>query len=1039
LHNHDLIGGRPFATFAALAAAVALASFPGISTFPAWAASPATDGRPTTVAPGMPSSSIPGGFVEITPDRPLETDAAELLELRGTAATTWSLETSPDLLTPSGTHVLQLTGPVQITLDEVTLTAASAVVWITPERNSVSARQRVQIALIGNAELTQGSVSRSGPQLLVTASVRGDIRVIAPQRVNRDESNSLLYRAAASLRPESDFTTETLRSALLQRPTDTPTKREITTVDRGPVVRFRAQNIETVLTPEDKTAVILTGEVNVIQTQPDGSFVALSAQRAVLYTTAKSLTSLDPAAGENQLGDTAEAVYLEGDVRVVAVEGSRVNENSPTMSGLAEQRLAAERVYFNFADQQAVLTDAVLHTIEPGLRLPVVVRAQTLRQLSTNTYRGQNVEVSTSSFATPSYSLKAREMYIRPSAGPAGEPASQDSSLRFEAQDTTLRAYGVPFVYLPKVAGTVGEIPLRALSFESSDRFGTGFRSTWGLYDLTGQKRPENVDLRLQLDYLSDRGPAVGVDADYRGGFITDNTRDPWNFTGEVRSYLIRDGTPDDFGDFREPTPRSNELRGRFLWQHQHFFPEDWQAQIRVGYLSDTTFLEQYFEESYNNDLPYETALYLKRQRESEALTFLGSAQINDFVTTNELVAEQFFVERLPEASYRRIGESLLNDRLTLFSDNSVSRLRFNTSGDSLADQGLNDTNLSPGIPAIGSTGVDTDATYRADFRQEFNAPVTMGQFKVVPYAIARYTPYSDSPEITPDQEGGTQNRVYGAVGTRVNTAFWKIDDTAHSETFDIHRLRHVIEPSANVYASGTTVDRTDVFIYDEDVDGIHDISGANVALRQRWQTKRGGPGRWRNVDFVTLNVEGNAFYNQPDEDALRPNAFRGLFFGSSPESSIPRNSVNADATWRVSDATAIITDTEWNADESEIATAAIALVVRRDPRLSYYVGTRYIEELTSNISTVAASYQLTAKYTLGISQSYDFSDNENVSSGFSVIRRFDRFFAILRIYNDSVNDESGFRISIAPEGFGPTGPAGVGALANSVLGSDSR
>ena len=1003
---------------------------------------------PTSTPAATPAATnpLPASFLEITPDRPLDTAAVEQLDITGASATTWTIDSDPNLLTAAPVSVLQLTGPVTIKLDDVTLTAASAVIWITPERNSVAARQRVQIALIGNAELSQGSIARSGNQLLVSASVRGDIRVMASERVNRDESASLLYRAAASLRPQSDFTTEALKSALLQRPIDAPNRRELSAVDRGPVVRYRAKQVETVLTPEDKTAVILTGEVNVIQTQPDGAFIALTAQRAVLYTSAKDLTALGaaPAASaESQLDAGAEAVYLEGDVRVVSIAAPDRSQPGSQTSGMEEQRLRAERVYFDLQARQAVMTDAVLHTIEPNLGLPVVVRAQALRQLSANTYRGDNVEVSTSSFATPSYSLKAREIYIRPAGSdaqaPQADPASPSPTLTFEARDTTLRAYGLPVFYLPRVSGVAGEIPLRTVSFESSDKFGTGFKSTWGLYELAGQKRPQNIDLRLQVDYLSDRGPALGIDSDYRGGFITDNSRDPWNFTGEVRSYIIRDGTPDDLGEFRTPGLHDNELRGRFLWKHQHFFPDDWQAQIRAGYLSDTTFLEQYFEESYNNDLAYETSIYLKRQRESEAFTFLGTTQINDFPTVNEDVAEQFYVERLPEASYRRIGESLGDDRFTFFSDNSVSRLRFNRSGESLADQGLNDTTLSPGIPSIGSTGVSTEETYRADFRQELDYPITMGQFKVVPYAIGRHSSYSDSPEFTADQDGGTQHRVYAAVGTRVNTAFWKIDDTAKSETFDIHRLRHIIEPSANVYASGTTVDRTDVYIYDEEVDGIHDVGAANLALRQRWQTKRGGPGRWRNVDFLTLNVEGNAFFNQPRDEDLRPTAFRGLFFSSSPETSVPRNSVNTDATWRVSDATAIITDTEWNADESEIATTAIALVVRRDPRLTYYVGTRYIEELTSNIMTVAASYQLTAKYTLGVSQSYDFADSENVSTNFSVTRRFDRFYAILRVYNDSVNDESGFRISIAPEGFGSTGPAGLGSLANSIFNDESR
>jgi hypothetical protein len=42
-------------------------------------------------------------------------------------------------------------------------------------------------------------------------------------------------------------------------------------------------------------------------------------------------------------------------------------------------------------------------------------------------------------------------------------------------------------------------------------------------------------------------------------------------------------------------------------------------------------------------------------------------------------------------------------------------------------------------------------------------------------------------------------------------------------------------------------------------VDAINDISAASMGLRQRWQTKRGGPGNERSVDFFSLNV--NATY----------------------------------------------------------------------------------------------------------------------------------------------------------------------------------
>jgi len=63
-----------------------------------------------------------------------------------------------------------------------------------------------------------------------------------------------------------------------------------------------------------------------------------------------------------------------------------------------------------------------------------------------------------------------------------------------------------------------------------------------------------------------------------------------------------------------------------------------------------------------------------------------------------------------------------------------------------------------------------------------------------------------------------------------------------------------------NVFTSAQTLSRDHFFQYDEPIDEINDISAVQIALHQRWQTKRGGPGRWRSVDFFTLNVEANFF-----------------------------------------------------------------------------------------------------------------------------------------------------------------------------------
>ena len=302
-----------------------------------------------------------------------------------------------------------------------------------------------------------------------------------------------------------------------------------------------------------------------------------------------------------------------------------------------------------------------------------------------------------------------------------------------------------------------------------------------------------------------------------------------------------------------------------------------------------------------------------------------------------------------------------------------------------------------------------------------------------MPYVLGRYTGYTDSPEDDP------QSRVLGGVGARINTQFWKIDDAANSEFFDIHRVRHVIEPEINLFASAASVDRNDVYIYDDTIDGISDVSAASFFVRQRWQTKRGAPGLYRSVDYFTLNVGITGFANTPsepqdpdrvyfdrngnftDDDKLGPTsakAFRGVFFEATPEASIPRSNISGDTSWRVSDTTLVLGDANWNIEQQELATTAAGLLVGRGDRVTYYTGLRYIGSINSTIASFSTQYQLTPKYSVNFAVAIDLARDAK-GGNVNIIRHFDRFYAGVGAYYDQTERESGFNIIFYPEGFG--------------------
>ncbi len=378
---------------------------------------------------------------------------------------------------------------------------------------------------------------------------------------------------------------------------------------------------------------------------------------------------------------------------------------------------------------------------------------------------------------------------------------------------------------------------------------------------------------------------------------------------------------------------------------------------------------------------------------------------------------------------------------MTFFSANQIGAVKFKRSDKSLADLGFAAADVgrqSPGLPSYGQTGTPEDTTYRGDFRQEINWPFSLWRFKTVPYVIGRYSAWSES------LEGGSTDRLQVGGGVRLSTAFWKVDDLAQSDLFDIHRVRHVIEPTINVYGATSTRESSRLLIYEEQIENTHDTGALQIAMNNRWQTKRGGPGNWRSVDFLTLNLQGNFFFNQPDEKEIQPTDFRGLFFVSNPENSVPRSSFNIEYEWRISDNVAIPGVVQFNLDDGTLATASIGLNVRQDDRLSYYLGLRHIgievDRVVNGNTFVfdkqdllvfATQYQLTTNYRLGIAASYDLAQTRTNSSIVSLARRFDRFFVEVAFRVDAFQDDNAIFFNLWPEGMEPGGgtrniPAGL-------------
>lgn len=976
---------------------------------------------------------------------------SEFFQLNADTIESWNDGTTQFVVVP---------GPVSIQTERAKYAAKQAVIWFSKVDGSVLNRQRAEIALIGDAVIEQGAIKRSGDRLFASTIVGGPIRMTVKERKVVDPTDSPLFKQASEMRPLLLSAQQRADNVLIQRPwidassNESPTTRPITRALRpNPPVIFSASDVQTTTATQDgNIAVVLKGGVLLIQRRDNGDLIELRSQSAVLFTTVKDFNQLQ-GGSINRLQDAISSAYLEGDVRINYTRNAGIRANLPP----SEQRLEAERVYYEFASDRAVLTDVVLQATDPRVPVPVTMRANTVKQLALGEYKTEGGVLTTSQFATPSYSVNSTKAYVR--QYDAGDRFG--TRTEFTADNATFRAFGLPVFWLPRTSGEVTErgFPLRNITFGGTRGFGAGIGTEWGLYETLGMLPPKGLDASYRLDYYGQRGPGIGFDAKYKGGFITDTTQEGWNFDGDLTSYLALDNGDDRLGRDRARIPHDDDVRGRILWQHQHFLPGNWQVQLRAGYLSDATFQEEWFERDFNDGLPNNLSAYVKRQRDTEALTFLMEYQPSGVVSTADALQERliepgvgsfddrpFEIDRLPEVGYYRVGDSLESDSFTFYSENRIGGYMMNDADASLADYGFRATTnrvAVPGIPSYGYTGTDEGYVIRGDFRQQLDYPISTGEYKIVPYLVARYTGYSDSPA------SGAENRLLGAVGVRVTTALWHIDNAAQSDFWDIHRVRHVVEPELHLFASAATVDRNDVYIYDETIDGVSDIAAASFYVRQRWQTKRGGPGRWRNSDFLSLNMGVIAFANTPDEptnadrlaladtfpgkDRAGPvsaEGFRGIFYNSMPEASVPRSSLVADATWRLSDTTIVLSDAAWNIDQQSLATVSAGLLVGRSDRVSYYTGVRYIGQLDSTIASFTANYQLTSKYSVNLGASIDLAETDSKGGTLTIVRRFDRFSLAVRTYYDATEDQGGVEFAVYPEGLaGGFGTAQVSAM----------
>jgi len=732
----------------------------------------------------------------------------------------------------------------------------------------------------------------------------------------------------------------------------------------------------------------------------DGSLLSLSAENAVVFFAGDPImdsTASRPSdpnrTAMQRLGDVVSGVYLEGDVSM-SITGLRAE-----MPG--EYRITAEKVYYDFTGQRALVIDATMR-IATDPALPFYLRAARIRQVSMNEFLIEKLKLSNDEFYQPHVWLGARQAGLSAVDvdGEAPQSLNQVDHYGFDLEDVTINLGEVPVFYWPRLAGSTvkTDAPIKSFGTSYSSRYGGVLETEWHLASLLGLAQPKGVESVLRVDEFTKHGPGGGIDLDY--------TQDLYR--GLFRSYVIDDHGEDRLGKYgpRHDIEPSQTLRGRTHWQHRQYLPYDWQGTVEISYLSDPTFLENWEEKEFDTEKEQETLVYLKQQRDNWAFDFTSKWHLNEF---------DYTMTELPTAGIHVAGQDIF-ETFTYYHDGYVSRVS-ERAGDRQVS-GMQEDLESWLLPDV----LDERDYAFAVSRHELALPIHLGSFSFVPTVIGTYV-YDDTAE---------ENSFFqGAGGFRASTQFHHIDRTVQSRMFDLDEIRHIVTPEVSVF--WTDSDLTE--------EAHQDIF--NFTLRQRWQTKRGPAGNKRSVDVFRLDA-GVTLVDPEVSDTELPNKF----FFSTPEPQygmMPlenadfynlglsrRRQINqnlashttVDWTWMISDTTAYLGGFNYNMNDGDISEAHSSIAVQRIGRTSYYVGHMYLHDadrfrdMDAQFLTGGMSYRLNSKYSIALGHQFDIERGVDAHTQLVIVRQFPHWFGAFSLNIDPSKDQYSLSVTFWPAGY---------------------
>jgi hypothetical protein len=728
--------------------------------------------------------------------------------------------------------------------------------------------------------------------------------------------------------------------------------------------------------------------------------------------------------------------YLSGNVEIRSRQGTE------------DRTLRADEVYYDVSRHVALAFTTDLEFKQPGLPDPIHMQAHELHQLDINKFEGLETRVFSSrtpgdpglTLVFAKATLEQQKIIKRSIFGRTvtdrltGEPLYEPQQL-VRGDSVFLKIEDIPVFYLPFVQGDAHDPlgPIQSFNFGYNHIFGAQFSTTLNVYDLLGIAPSPGTRWRMDLDYLTARGPALGTQFDYGGRDLLGIKN---QYSGLIKAWGIYDDGTDILGGGRGELDEHPLWRGRFLWRQNVFdLPYGFTVQSQVAALSDKNLLEQYYKLEFDSDINQETFLYVKQQRDNWAWTFLAEPRIRRWVTETEA---------LPRLDGYLIGQSFF-DRLTYNAHASAGYFQLLT------------TDQPP--PPVEATQRNT-STGRFDLWQDVSLPFYLGPIKVVPYAVLDLTEY------TADLNDQTVGRVYGGGGVRASMPLTRLYPDVQSILFNLNGLNHKIVLSTNYYVAqsnepftrfpqldmldddATDQARRDITpiqplinpanglalafspfykpqpyairrLVDDRIDTLDDIEVLQLDVRQRLQTKRGYPGQQHIVDWMTLDLSTSVF----------PHANRDNFgetFGF----------LEYDWLWNIGDRTALASSGWIDATNKNTDEFTFGAFLNRPDRTNFYLGYRQIDPIQSKAVTAAITYVFSPKYATTLSSTYDFGTNQSLSNSLVLTRMGSDLQVSLGFTYNALQNNFGVVFEILPNLAANTSKRlGIPAFGSGVLG----